>query len=45
MQIALAWILLKGVIFVTSAFSKTEIFYINILFAMDAMTLLCVLFR
>ena len=39
MQIILAWILLKSVKFVTSTFSKTETFYISLLFAMDAIIL------
>ena len=37
MQITLAWILLKSVTFVTFTFSKTETFFIRLLFAMDAM--------
>ena len=39
MQIALAWVLLKSITFVTSTFSKTETFYVSLLFAMDTMML------
>ena len=44
MQVILVWILLKNVMFVTSTFSKTETFYINLLFAMDVMMLHYVLY-
>ena len=39
MQIALAGVLLKSITFVTSTFSKTETFYVSLLFAMDTMML------
>ena len=45
MQIALAWILLESVTFVTSTFSKTETFYISLMFAMDARMLHYALYR
>ena len=45
MQITLVWILLKSVTFITSTLSKTETFYISLLFAMDAMMLHYVLYH
>ena len=43
MSFALAWCLLSGVTFVTSIFSKGETLTISLMFAMDVMTLFCML--